>query len=112
MADFLKTTGLSTYQVQKALWKEMNTGISAVDTLDKLVPGGTGLASTTPGGYPWSCGGMDATRTWLGKSEVQEALHISKPGQSGFDYHSSGPASITLHPELSKNLRMLIYNGK
>lgn len=40
-----------------------------------------------------------------------KALHISNPGASGFQYESSGPASITLHPELAKNLRMLIYNG-
>jgi hypothetical protein len=31
--------------------------------------------------------------------------------QSVFHYHSSGPASVTLHPELAKKLRVLIYNG-
>eukprot|EP01043_Picozoa_sp_COSAG02_P041215 COSAG02_NODE_3399_length_6811_cov_16.128278_2_plen_66_part_00 len=40
-----------------------------------------------------------------------KALHISDPGRSVFHYHSSGPASITLHPQLAKKLRVLIYNG-
>lgn len=40
-----------------------------------------------------------------------KALHISNPGQSSFRYHSSGPASITLHPELATKIRVLIYNG-
>ena len=40
-----------------------------------------------------------------------KALHIANPGQSTFRYHSSGPASITLHPELATKIRVLIYNG-
>merc|ERR1712054_109614 len=32
-------------------------------------------------------------------------------GASKFDYSCSGPASITLWPELSKKIRVLIYNG-
>ena len=45
------------------------------------------------GGYPWSCGGMDDTKTWMMKPTVMEALHIKNPGQSRFSYHSSGPVS-------------------
>lgn len=40
-----------------------------------------------------------------------KALHLGTPGQSSFSYKSTGPASITLHPELATKLRMLIYNG-
>lgn len=48
---------------------------------------------------------------YLKSPAVMKALHISNPGQSTFHYHSSGPASITLHPELATKIRVLIYNG-
>jgi alpha-beta hydrolase superfamily lysophospholipase len=59
------------------------------------------------GGYP------EGTREYLGRTDVQKALNLdpAMKGASGFDYHSSGPASITLHPHLAKKLRVLIYNG-
>merc|ERR1712146_849678 len=34
-----------------------------------------------------------------------------EPGSSRFHYRSSGPASVTLYPELVKKLRIFIYNG-
>ena len=67
------------------------------------------MSSGCAGGYPWSCGGEGAIADYLNRTDVQKALHISNPGQSRFSYRSSGPASITLHPELASKLRVLIY---
>merc|ERR1712187_192927 len=56
---------------------------------------------------------MDATLAWMKRPEVRKALHLDqhKAGASSFRYSSSGPASITLYPELVKKLRIMIYNG-
>jgi len=61
------------------------------------------------GGYQWACPADAAS--WLARKDVQKALHLNHTGQSAFDYDSSGPASITLYPELVKKLRILIFNG-
>eukprot|EP00937_MAST-01D_sp_MAST-1D-sp2_P001497 g1497.t1 len=63
------------------------------------------------GGYDWNCGSMDATVDYMKRADVQAALHLNKPGRSRFGYQTSGPASITLYPELIKKLKILIYNG-
>jgi carboxypeptidase C (cathepsin A) len=66
------------------------------------------------GGYDWECGGTyppGKVAAFFGRKDVQEALHLGTPGQSGFSYKTSGPASVTLYPELAKKLRILIYNG-
>ena len=63
------------------------------------------------GGYDWSCGGMDAMHQFFLRPDVQTAMHLGKPGRSKFNYRSSGPASVTLYPELVTKLRVLIYNG-
>ena len=115
--------------MNKALQQELDTGASPLDTLQEshmlsleTLLGGDedslnlGAAAGTPinshGGYPWSCGGYPAgSRDYLGRADVMKALHIADPGASVFHYHSSGPASVTLHPELAKKLRVLIYNG-
>jgi len=64
------------------------------------------------GGYQWNCGGN--TSGWITREDVRTALHLdsSTPGASSFDYTLSGPASITLYPELVKKIRFLIYNGQ
>lgn len=64
------------------------------------------------GGYQWNCGG-DASK-WITRDDVRKALHLDSatPGGSNFDYSISGPASITLYPELIKKIRILIYNGQ
>ena len=54
---------------------------------------------------------MDKANDYLTSADVRKALHLREPGQSGFGYDRSGPASITLYPELIKKLRILIYNG-
>lgn len=63
------------------------------------------------GGYDWDCGG--SAEEWITQMEVRQALHLdsSSAGASDFDYTCSGPASITLWPELAKKIRVLIYNG-
>jgi len=73
-----------------------------------------GLLGST-GGYTWECGGTyppGKVAAYFKRKDVQEALHLGQPGQSGFRYNSrAGPASITLYPELVKKIRVLIYNG-
>ena len=69
------------------------------------------LEATMTGGYAWSCGGEDAAETYLTRDDVMKALHISNPGESGFGYETSGPASITLYPDLVRQIRVFIYNG-
>ena len=65
----------------------------------------------TGGGYVWSCDGMGKMQSFFSNPAVQQALHLDTPEKSSFGYDSSGPASITLWPELAKKLRVLIYNG-
>merc|ERR1712107_134682 len=45
--------------------------------------------------------------------DVRKALHLDtvEAGASSFNYNSSGPASITLWPELAQKIRVLIFNG-
>merc|ERR1712151_175866 len=64
------------------------------------------------GGYEWNCGGD--TGDWILRDDVRKALHLetSTAGASSLDYTLSGPASITLYPELVKKIRVLIYNGQ
>ncbi|KAJ8599355.1 hypothetical protein CTAYLR_005367 [Chrysophaeum taylorii] len=61
-------------------------------------------------GYPWNCESDPALDAYFTRADVQAALHLTAPG-SGFRYDQSGPASITLYPELLKHMRVLIYNG-
>jgi len=63
------------------------------------------------GGYQWDCGGDIGS--FIRSDAVKKALHLDgiQPGASSFDYSTSGPASITLWPELAKQIRVLIYNG-
>lgn len=65
------------------------------------------------GGYDWSCGGPYVAGAYLTRADVRKALHLDafEPGASAFSYSASGPASITLYPELVKKLRIMIYNG-
>lgn len=69
------------------------------------------ILESLQGGYEWSCGGEEAAEAYLTTDDVMKALHIANPGQSGFSYDTSGPASITLYPELAKHIRVFIYNG-
>lgn len=61
------------------------------------------------GGFDWNCAG-DVGK-WIKSPEVLKALHLEGQHGSLFYYTSSGPASITLYPELVTKLRLLIYNG-
>lgn len=73
-----------------------------------------GLLGAPGGGFPYQCGGTyppGKVASFFLRKDVQQALHLGQPGQSGFSYETSGPASITLYPELAKKIRILIYNG-
>lgn len=63
------------------------------------------------GGYQWNCP-ADADE-WIRRADVRKALHLESngPEASSFDYASTGPASITLYPELASKLRIMIFNG-
>jgi len=65
------------------------------------------------GGYDWTCGQFAAIPAYFEREEVRSALHMPKTGTgSHFDYSTSGPASVTLYPDLIRKLdRVLIYNG-
>jgi hypothetical protein len=55
---------------------------------------------------------MSDMASFFKRTDVQTALHLTKgPQPSEFGYDSSGPASITLWPELVQKMRVLIYNG-
>ena len=46
------------------------------------------------------------------RADVKAALHLPEENGAVFDYDTSGPASVTLYPDLIKSsLRVLIYNG-
>jgi len=121
--EWLNEHGKSSRWLLKHLRAQMNMNAKTVDLDSNSSSTGSdyseyaeGLALlessvTKSGGYQWSCGGMDAASDWFGKAENQKAMHLGAPGQSGFGYQSSGPASITLYPELIKKLDILIYNG-
>lgn len=61
------------------------------------------------GGYRWDCGGD--VSGWISSAKKNLHLDTAEAGASRFSYSCSGPASITLWPELSKKIRVLIYNG-
>lgn len=98
-AEFLKRIGRDARWLRDVLLSGIHNASATRGALREL-----------NGGYDWDCGGdLDA---WVTKSEVRKALHlISPPGASGFSYNASGPASITLWPELAQKLRVLIFNG-
>jgi len=63
------------------------------------------------GGYQWDC--LGDAGSWITRDDVREALHLDSvlPSSSGMRYHLSGPASVTLYPELVQKINILIYNG-
>lgn len=63
------------------------------------------------GGYDWQCGGLTTLASFLSRTDVRGALHLGEPNPCRFEYKTSGPASITLYPQLVGKIRILIYNG-
>jgi len=101
--DALETVGGgSMRQLRKALRAALVPGAAVVSASG---------AATPTGGYTWSCGGMDATSSWIVRDDVKAALHLKAADRSAFHYSTSGPASITLYPFLATKMRLLIYNG-
>jgi hypothetical protein len=113
---WLQKHGKTTRWLLNALRRKMGSAINSTDVDDDLTNAAANdalleSAVTKSGGYAWSCGGMDAASAWFQTAAVQKAMHLNAPDQSDFHYARSGPASITLYPELIKKLRILIYNG-
>ena len=96
--DFLQRTGKTATWLRSYLRDAMNTH-------------GTDLASTHAelkdmnGGFDWACGGMAAIVKYFKRDDVLKALHLPQPNLSKFKYKTSGPASVTLYPELVKQIR-------
>lgn len=64
------------------------------------------------GGYTWSCGTFDSLPKYFERPEVRKALNLPAVSRgSTFEYDTSGPASVTLYPQLINKIRVLIYNG-
>jgi len=63
------------------------------------------------GGFKWDC--LGDVGGWIQREDVKEALHLDgvQAGASQLSYSRSGPASITLYPELAKKIHVMIYNG-
>merc|ERR1712203_112279 len=63
------------------------------------------------GGFTWDC--LGDVSGWITQEDTKKALHLDNhtAGRSRLRYTRSGPASITLYPELMKKIRVLIYNG-
>eukprot|EP00929_Paragymnodinium_shiwhaense_P108103 TRINITY_DN74430_c0_g1_i1.p1 TRINITY_DN74430_c0_g1~~TRINITY_DN74430_c0_g1_i1.p1 ORF type:complete len:509 (+),score=90.95 TRINITY_DN74430_c0_g1_i1:70-1596(+) len=97
--DFLDRTGKSSQWLVSFLRENTHNTSAAHEHLLAL-----------NGGYDWDC--LANADDWITRSDVRAALHLtSEPGRSGFDYSCSGPASVTIWPELAKKIRVLIYNG-
>jgi carboxypeptidase C (cathepsin A) len=99
---FLEKTGKD----MKWLTEHLRSGMSNPHEMHQRL-------SNMSGGYPWACGGPYIPGKYLTRPDVRKALHLDSfpPGSSRFSYDRSGPASITLYPELVKKLRIMIYNG-
>ena len=65
------------------------------------------------GGFDWTCGQFEALPAYIGREDVKKMLHLPENSLSSqFDYNSTGPASVTLYPDLIRSgIRVLIYNG-
>merc|ERR1712137_1454432 len=63
------------------------------------------------GGFKWDC--LGDVGGWIQREDVKKALHLDgvQAGASQLSYSRSGPASITLYPELAKKIHVMIYNG-
>lgn len=97
-AEFLNRIGQDTSWLTTFLRKGMHNSSATHQALIDM-----------NGGYRWDCGGN--VSGWMRSAEKDLHLAGITPGVSGFDYTCSGPASITLWPELSRKIRVLIYNG-
>ena len=62
-------------------------------------------------GFPWNCESDPALDSYFTTLDVQAALHLIPGSGSGFQYRRSGPASVTLYPNLLRHMRILIYSG-
>lgn len=106
-SEYLKQTGKSMRWLKQQLR-------AAVSPATRAEAHKNILSATASGGFDWDCGGTyppGKVADYFLRKDVQDALHLDAPGQSGFSYETTGPASITLYPELAKKIRILIYNG-
>ena len=109
-SDYLQQQGNKTMRwLIHKLRAEMNAQDFAASSDGELE-----ASSGSGGGYEWSCGDTyppGAVSPWMAHVDVQRALHLGRPGLSSFRYRTSGPASVTLYPQLIGKIRVLIYNG-
>jgi len=93
---FLKRTGTDMVWLRKTLRGSMHNVSATRSALREL-----------NGGYPWDCLGDAGEFIESAKAE----LHLGEAAGSRFDYTCSGPASITLWPELVGKIDVLLYSG-
>jgi len=98
--QFLNRTGKDMHWLLKKLRDGMHKPHSTRAELTKM-----------NGGYTWDC--LGDVGGWIQRSDVQRALHLDghRAGATSLSYSSSGPASITLYPELVQKMHVMIYNG-
>mmetsp|Transcript_146308 Transcript_146308/g.207484 ORF Transcript_146308/g.207484 Transcript_146308/m.207484 type:complete len:490 (+) Transcript_146308:42-1511(+) len=101
-AEFLKRSGKSMRWFLNFMRSKMGSSHAQVNAELQELGGG---------GYDWLCGGLPGLATYMSSKDVQTALHLDAPITNRFNYDTSGPASITLYPNLVKKIRVLIYNG-
>jgi len=99
-AAFLESTGKDAGWLAKVLRRGLHNPDETRAMLKEL-----------NGGFDWDC--LGNSQGWITQQSVIEALHLTAvaPGTSQFRYTSSGPASVTLYPELMKKMHVLFYSG-
>lgn len=96
--NFLRSTGKDMNWLTATLRSSIHNASATRKALQKM-----------NGGFPWDClGGAD---DYIARPDVHKALHLGDAVGSEFDYTCSGPASITLWPELVSKIDVLIYSG-
>jgi len=97
---FLKRTGKDMFWLLKELREGLHRPHHTHAKLTKM-----------NGGFKWDC--LGDVGIWIQREDVKKALHLDgiRAGASELSYSRSGPASITLYPELVKKIHVMIYNG-
>ena len=122
--DFLKHAGKSYHWYTEARRVELLTNGASQPLTEAYnayraatIPAGRALAEEAAinktGGFPWSCGGESATRTYLTRPDVKKALHLRDAGKSSFHYRHGGGGypSFSIWPFLASKLHVLVYSG-
>merc|ERR1712048_1456765 len=95
---FLTRTGKDMGWLTKTLRSSLHNASATRDALQEM-----------NGGFPWDC--LSSASGYMSRPDVKKALHLGDERGSSFDHTCSGPASITLWPELVGKIDVLLYSG-